>query len=458
MQFLILPFLFLGIITPFSYSAVLINALIFGLLSAKAIMFFPLKKRNIVLFLTTAIYGLILYLQWPNSKSLLAVLVFLSVNLLFKKITFLQKNLIFLVLGLLVFGIFITIFSDGRNLKNYLNEIPQEHYQTDMASYLKTYYLLKENKPFYPSFADPIKDRLEGHYPGEIWGWKQPFLFYLWRIVPGRGSSILYLLGVFFALDLIAAYFIAKKFIPGWQALLSPFLLYPYFHYPLVSDTALQVEWWAVSFFIWGLTAYLYDKKLLAGILFAICLAVRELFAIPILFLLLINILKKDYKGFIKLALPTAVVFIPYYIFFHTANVLNFESSNSITQSLLRTNAASGWHLVRTTLAFGSWSYALYLIRPFILMLLFTTVFLFFAIIKTKNKNKIKQKYIALLASFLPFFLISLKLPMLDAWHDYWGIYYIPLLLIATPIVFVISPSRRGNALTLREGEAYFYG
>ena len=144
MQLLILPLLFLGIITPFSYPAVLINALVFGLLSAKAITLLPLKKRNIALLLTAIAYGLILYLQWPNPKSLFAVFVFLSVNLVFNKTAFLQKRLIFLVLGLLVFGIFITIFSDGRSLKRYLNEIPQDYHKTDMSAYLKTYYLLHD--------------------------------------------------------------------------------------------------------------------------------------------------------------------------------------------------------------------------------------------------------------------------------------------------------------------------
>ncbi len=388
--------------TPFSYITTIINSIIIGLLFYLNFNKSSGLNYNLYLLLLLISLTLIIVFRWGLVITLLSLISLLLVQIFCKYINISHKNLIRLTLSVMIISLFSFSLFDSQELMPYLKNPPKPPYLTDMAAYLNTYISLENNQNYYQAFAHDIKLRLNGNSPEELWGWKQPLIFYLWSALTSQAKGVLFLVAGFFSLNLICIHFFAKKYLKPELALLSAFLILPYFHYPLTEMTLFQVEWWALSVFIWGLAAYTYNKKLLAGILFALTLGIRELFVIPIISLFLIKLLKKKFRSLIILSLPTILIFIPYYLLIHVRNVLNFEDKTTLIASLLRHQAASGWQFVRPTLAYGSWSYALGELRIFLILLIINTLALSYLILK----NKLRSKYLLLLAIYLPFSIV----------------------------------------------------
>jgi len=381
-------------------------------------------------------YSLIYGFQTDTSTLISGLAVFSLFYWLSHRLYSNLNQLVLIVFFCLFLGLFGTALIDGAQLRAQLTQDISPPFMTDMDAYQHSLNLYKETGDYYRSFATSLQgldlNYHTGQYAGEIWGWKQPLIFTLWKMVPGKAAGVQWLAVMAFSLILLAAFKIARIFLPPQQALITPFIVWPYFHYPLVEITLLQVEWWALVFFFLGFMAYQLKRYWLTGIFFALCLAVRELFAIPILGLVIIQILRKRFKTVLSLSLPTILFFLPYYYFYHLKNVFQYEAFDLLSGETLRSGTLSKWELVRTTLAYNSWSYGSWMIRPFLVLLIINSLGLLFLIIIKKKR----WQFLSLLTVYLLFFLFSFLVNMMDTWHDYWGIYYIPMLLLTTPIVF----------------------
>jgi len=429
--------LFFGLVTPFSHFTLIINSVVFGLLAQAQIKKFILRYKIGIWLLLGFGYSLIYRFQTDTSILISGLVVFSLFYWLSRRLYSNLNQLVLIVFFCLFIGLLGTALIDGTQLRAQLTQDISPPFMTDMDAYQNSLNLYKETGDFYQSFAVSIQglDINYGtdQYAGEIWGWKQPLIFTLWKMVPGgKAAGVQWLAVLAFSLILLAAYKIARIFLSPQQALIGPFLIWPYLHYPLVEMTLLQVEWWALVFFFLGFMAYLIKRYWLTGIIFTLCLAVRELFAIPILGLVVIQLLRKRFKSALSLSLPTILVFLPYYYFYHLRNVFQYEAFDLLSGETLRSGALSKWELVRTTLAYNSWSYGSWMIRPFLVLLIINSIGLLLLIILKKKP----WQFLSLLTAFLLFFLFSFILNMMDTWHDYWGIYYIPMLLLTTPVVF----------------------
>ncbi|MEK7127717.1 MAG: hypothetical protein AAB838_03280 [Patescibacteria group bacterium] len=304
-----------------------------------------------------------------------------------------------LVLVLIIAQIFI---STDAKIVAQLNQPLGKEYTTDMRAFLKTTQLMKEGKNFYPAFYEGMAGLRSGNFHPDINAWRQPFIFYLWKILPIYPLWQLLLVAI-----IICAYLITKN-------ILSPLILWPYLHYSLVDLTILQPEWWGMAFLVFGLCAKTYKKHYLSGLFFLLALMCRELFIIPIFFITL-----PKFKIYFKFY----ILFFIYYIF-HLANIFNFQTE------WFRNYSNGDWRTLHSIFAYSSWNYFFGVYRPFVILFIFT---LFFSFIKRKN--------LFLLATFLPFFIFTVVMATfgkIDATRDYWSIYFIPLLLISAPAL--ISP------------------
>lgn len=438
MVFAAIVLLFLGVITPFSQTTTFFNAALLGLLLEKLTEPCSAKKKFFAATLFLLIYGLLLR-PWGMYFIIIG---FSGIGAGFVLAYFFrQKNksfsAVFWILIAVNLLVFVTV--DGRALSRQLAHAPPKTFQTDMAAYLKTYYLMRQGVSFYQAYARAATTAFKC-LPGEIWGWKQPFIFYVWRVLPGGGVSLQYFAGILFFINLFALYKITRKMLPAPFAYLSPVIVLPYFHYPLSEQTLLQVEWWGLSFFIWGAWAFFYKKWLFAGVFFGLALCVRELFLIPIGFLLFTLLLARNFKPFLIILLLIILIFVPQYAR-HLSQISQYDSLTRLLNNAARKDAAAGWGMVKTTLSYNSWSYAAFSLRPFLILLIADTICFFVQIFRRKNI----VNNLTLLSLYLPFFLISLKIGMIDVWHDYWGIYYVPFMLAVAPaaILAVFFPSRR---------------
>jgi len=348
--------------------------------------------------------------------------------------------LFLVILGLPRFDRFTTnIFLARTLLENISHEPVLGTYTTDMQDYLRTYYEVRKGQPYYLSFAQSsIGNADRGKLPGEIWGWKLPVIFYVWSFLPGPdGVSIYFWFLLLVLAVLYASYKLAYKFV-GKFAILSPYMLASYFVLPLTDHTLFQVEWWALCFFILGLTSLIYRKKMLALIFFFLCIFTRELFLFHLLMLALVYCSFRRFRDLWIFVLP-AVSLAVFYIFVHLPNVYGFESFGSIN-NWWRTNWYRGWYLVRPTLSYASWNYFVYNLHPLRIFFALSSAGLLAKLCLTKNR----QVALLALVSFLPFFVFIFFGGIQTKWQDYWGIYYIPLSIIFVPIALsLLYPNRQ---------------
>lgn len=319
-----------------------------------------------------------------------------------------MRFLIFLILVLIAGQVFI---STDQKILNQLSQPLGKEYTTDMRAFLKTYQLMKEGQSFYPAFFTSMAGLRSGNFRPDINAWRQPFIFYLWKILPGDGRSIYFLWQIFLILIIFSSYLVTKN-------ILSPLILWPYLHYSLTDLTILQPEWWGMAFLVFGLYFYLSKKYFFMILMFLFSLFCRELFIIPIFFILI-----KKYKHLSSFIF----LFFIYYFFYHLPNIFNFPTE------ILRSFNNGNLKTLHYIFAYGSWEYHLGVYRP-ILIIFITTIVA--AIIRRKN--------LYYLLTFLPFFIfaaIMAYLGKIDGTRDYWSIYFVPLLLISAPII-ILPPGK----------------
>jgi hypothetical protein len=409
-----------GLIIPFSPASLYPNAAAFGLLAGL------LAPRRLAGWLVLAVYTLLLLSRWPAPLSLGAIFIALISLSIARSAGYWQKFLPAVILAVLILGLGITALSEGHALREELRRDPGESYTTDMRGHLKTYYLMKARVNFPEAYLTGMRGAFHGSQPTDIWGWRQSVFFLLWQKIPGGTDSIYLAALLLFATTLLTAYALARCFLPPRQALLSPFLLWPYLHLPLTELTLLQLEWWGLPFFLAGLLFLLRRRALLAGILFTFTLGARETFTLSLAAVALVW-LAKNRRDAIKLLSPL-LVFLAYFLLLHLPQISPY------IQEVSRPLIFRDPRIINVTLAFATRNYLLGIWRPILILLTTTSILLIFTFLRQPQKRFLSA---FLLASYLSFFtsLIALTpLGIISPWHDYWGIYYAPLLLILAPV------------------------
>jgi len=268
-----------------------------------------------------------------------------------------NPNIIPIFVILLLF--IISSIINSVKLRTYLStDPPLSQYTHDMGLYLKTYYLMG-NYDYYHAHAVAFQNHaVPISPPADVWSWRLPTAFYLWKLIPGINGLNIYLFYVAFAtLALLATYQIAKKIkVSQTLAIIPVYLLYSYLHFAAYDWTLLQIEWWAAFFVIFGLYFLFDNKENYAITFFSLAAITREQLFIPFLMIALIATIYKN-KHWQKFWVP--VVCFGLMIIFHTYQISKIVNLQSGSQAFhFRLNG--GMDLVNNTLAFGSWEYVFF--------------------------------------------------------------------------------------------------
>lgn len=302
-------------------------------------------------------------------------------------------------------------------------------YNNDPGVLYKTYSLTKEGMDYYDAYRTAQLGRFnQPILPGDIWGWRLPTLFYIWQILPGANGIQIYILWLIIASSLLwVAYDLARRFLPVNLSLLSPYLLFPYLHFASRDQMLLETEWWSVGLFIIGIYFVLYRKKFLATIFLSLTLLIREVYVLPIGLMFLFALIKAKH-----LALVFLIPLISFTMLF-TYHIFRVSQYIDVVQTLLRPRSLSlpnGIFFLQQTLSFGSWEYLLFKFRPFVFLLTSAVLGCI-----SLARNRMIDGTILLLA-FLPFPLAFLRFGTVP-YNDYWGIIYVPIVLILAPLILM---------------------
>jgi len=331
-----------------------------------------------------------------------------GLNTVFKK-----TKPIYIILALFIF----TSVYSSQPILDYLNTPPQPNtYRTDMDDFLRTFYLTKtNNQGYYQNYKTAIKQNaFKSQPPQDVWSWRSPLIFYIWQLIPTQKGA-----GIYYLFLLLAASAIYSSYKITNNNLLTPYLLVPYFLFASTTNSLLQTEWWAIFFAILAIFKFTQNKHYQAILFFTLAILTRELIAVPIFFAVLGLLLTKSKSAKLYL-IPLIAGFI--FLFIHSYNV-------SQVVTLAKQPFAFRFHslgnkIFLASLAFGSWGYIFYWARIFLILYLLSFLNLF---------KKITSTNIWLFGFVLfplTFFVIGSSIH-----NDYWGIFYIPMVLITASML-----------------------
>ncbi len=349
-----------------------------------------------------------------------------------KRLTFLA--LVCLILSYLVSAYFI--------IKEFcpcdLDEPGREAYNSDESDYLKTFYLMEKGDDFYVAHRTAlIADDRFLDFKGDVAGWRLPTIFYFWKFVANSGTNIRFSFLVLSSISLVSVYFLMKRFV-GVLGLLSVYLLTPYFLGAVTDKSFLFIEWWAVIFLIFGLTLLVYNKRLLAYIVFLLCLATRETFIVPVFSIIFWDILTR--KRFLLAFITIGALAL--FFFFHMANLGNFN--------LLA--PANRFHpinkgLILNIFAFSGRMYEFALLRQGLILTLIAVAGALYSVF-VQFKHKEVSKSLIFIFAFVPMVLFAFFFGTIaheggrEFYSDYWGISFVPFAIIFAPLVLGIFKNK----------------
>lgn len=431
--------LVVGVLNPNSKLDVTVSLLIFGVFLSFYVNIFLrqnklnifLKRASYLIFLTClAIVFFAISKQKPYLWDLAILSAGLGILLSFKFLKCLLSHPQVL-LFFLIFIFLITSYTNSFNLRNLIKQEPQaESYFTDHLDFLRVYYLIGQGFDYYPALVKAyIEDGRGDAIPKKSWYWRLPTYAYFWNLFPGRTGISIYI--AFMTLStfmLIFAYKIARIFLPSNLASLSPYLVFPYYHFAARDIAFLEMEWWGVSFLIIGTYFILKSRHAVSFFFLIFAVFFKETFMIYIATIGLLSFLHKSKKVFYMTILIAAS--LGAYLVFHFLNINSYTRQG--LSGLTPTSHPAGLFFLQQTLSYGSWEYLFFGLRPFTLLLflnLFSAVFLFF-----RKKINFNLSMIT-----IPVFVFAISLIKIGSipHNDYWGATYLPLILIISPILLL---------------------
>lgn len=161
-----------------------------------------------------------------------------------------------------------------------------ESYSGDAWIYLKTHYLVDRGVPYYEAFGQAyLQDARFDHEPLGRLNYRQPWLFELWRLLPGpEGLGLWYGYIAFCILSMVAAYALAVRFVEPAVALLGPVALFAYgaFHADFLQLTFMEL--WAAPVALVALALMVRKRWLAAAVAVLVAVSFREtmLYLVPV--------------------------------------------------------------------------------------------------------------------------------------------------------------------------------
>lgn len=324
----------------------------------------------------------------------------------------------------LILCFLLSSFATSHNLRAKLrSDVALYTYNNDESAFLKTYKLMKSDIGYYDAYKVAFMGKFTGPVtPNDVWGWRLPTIFEIWRITPGNGIGIYIFYLLLASLALYGAYSVGNHYLGSRYALLPAYLLFPYLHFAARDEILLLTEWWGALFFMIGLSLFILRHYFFSIISLALAVLVRELYFLPLFFIFLYFTLRFNRKAWVFL-IPIVAFFA--FFLYHIISLTHYIDAWNL---IFSTRSLGGGTLfIQQTLAFGSWEYKFFILRPFIIFLISVLGSCFYI-----YKINAEEGWVWLVSA-LVFPIIFLKFSV-GPYHDYWGILYMPIVLILAPI------------------------
>ena len=434
--------LLLGILNPQGFLDVFLSYFLLGVLQTYFLRYqfkvaegigLETKKISYFIFVLSIVFSLLSIFNWKsvfiNVAALSLILGIALSNLFFSQIS---KRSVILVFSIILIFIFTSRVNSGDLRRSISFEPVAETYFTDYFSFLKVFFLVERGYGYYSAHVKThLEDARFDYVPQQVWGWRLPIYVYLWRIFPGSGGVSVYIF--FIVLSSTALFFsyrIAKIFIGKKLAILSPYLVYPYFHFAARDVAFFEMEWWSICILIIGIYYFIRKKIFIAFLFFTVTVLIREIFIIPLISVAVASLLYRQIKQFISFIF-VGIIFIAF-LSLHFIKVTEYIPRTF--QSLAPRDHPIGLIFLQQTLSYSSWEYLFFNLRPFLFLLLINLISTTILFIRKMLNFELTILFFS--AFSLMIAISKIGTPLYD---DYWGVSYVPLILIFSPIfIFTI--------------------
>lgn len=340
-----------------------------------------------------------------------------------------KKFSVFLIVCLIISVIVSPLIVDYIGLNIY--EPENKMYRSDELSFLKTFYLMEQGNDYYTSFK-LSRENLAGEVEleADTFTWRSPIIFLIWSMFLNNGIQIFTLFIFLSCLALGCSFLIVKKISNGKIASVSAFLLSLYFIDTLFYKTAfLFTEWWGILLIIFAFASLIYKYNIIAAILFTLAVLTREILVLPLLILFIWEIILRRRTFWIYL-IPV-IVFGIFYIFhsYFITSLLNKGSDFTLFERF----HSFEWVNLQRMLSFSMRRLVLFDLRThyliFILGIISPLIYLLF-------EYKYKKEVLSLLMFAITFVALF---PLISVYeNDYWGIMFMPMVIILSPLFLSI--------------------
>lgn len=149
----------------------------------------------------------------------------------------------------------------------------------DGAIFTRTEEAVRRGEAFYPAFRRAVEeDERRLGTPTVLFNYREPYLFWLWSVLPGQGPQALWWYYVVLStLALVPAYLIASRLVHPGAALAAPMLLTPFLYWLGYSQCYMFAEVWAGLMMLFAALAVVRQRWLLGAVLLTVAVAFREL-------------------------------------------------------------------------------------------------------------------------------------------------------------------------------------
>lgn len=302
---------------------------------------------------------------------------------------------------------------------------------------LKTFYLMKRGMNFYEAYSNAFSLTSDsgGEIPANLWHWRMPTVFYIWKLLlPPDGFYVLYL---YLLIGLCVIYFIfdiSSNFLRQPLNLIPPILTSYIFIFGGAAFWFTFPEFWGVFFLFLGLWS-LHRKNLPLAIA-ALTLAplIRWIFIFPMFGIFIVLMFDKKRKLYISAGLPLLVFIVFFKI--HVSSISHLTTAMGQTFEGFGNFLGGGAGNFISFIAFG----AALLSRPRVALLAILLGFIVATVrIFTSSRGLTARLLIA--GSLFPLLFFLKVGPPFN--HDYWGVVFIPLIYASLPVAF---SSLQGNS------------
>ena len=366
---------------------------------------------------------------------IIVVVFFIFQNRFFKNLA--HEKVFILVLVLTATYIFSAKSIASKLDSSVTSEPIDKGYVSDEKDFLKTFYIMKKEENYYKSFGLALRnDARFTKIPTDLYSWRLPTVFYIWRFLATNGQGIINLFIILSSISLLAAFLITKNLVKEEFAVFSLLALIPYFLNAVSNTSFLFIEWWSLFLFLLAL-AFIFNKKTSIGIFFLVLSSLtRELLIIPAIAISIILSFRH------KKITPLLIVVFAFLIFMFMHFFLIEKNYNNVISYSSRKIHPFDKDFLLHILAFSTQFYRLAWLRIGTLFTTLTLIGFLITLPLYKNKDNMNLLLIAI-SSSLPLFLISLFISTSDSsgfYSDYWAIIIIPVFIIFSPLIFNVIP------------------